>query len=221
MKVICVNDKGTTKLIKGQVYEANSLFKTWQGSLLISIEGAQSYDIKRFTTIDGNSLSTVNLFNNRNYNNYLDYHKNYVGEYVKCKYDGRSKQLIPGQIYLVMDSGEKGFKIKGLKGYFSKFRFQELSISEKRNLKLNNLAGNKIKINKDRKFLQYSDLEQKKIFFEVLNISLKNLESIEKIDYDILYKMILKVGNNYGIIKKDIDNIFNKSLGEIFDNILR
>lgn len=111
-------------------------------------------------------------------------------------------------------------KLKGLKSLYNSYNFEEIPLKEQRILKLKNISGEKIISGlKKRKFLYYSDFEQKKIIFELLITSIKNVENVKKLkNYDII-DMMIKSGYKHDIIREDIEPIFNKTLKSIMKNI--
>ena len=111
-------------------------------------------------------------------------------------------------------------KIKGLRNFVNVYGFDKIHIKEQRKLKLQNIGGSKIKTGLDkRKFLYYSEEEKLKIIFELLAISIKNLERVKELKNYNIIDMVVKLGSKYDIIKDDVQPLMKKSLGRMMKDI--
>lgn len=217
IRVICINSKNSTKLIKGATYFATGIItNNYTHNRKVCIKEVGSYSIDYFTLVDGRSLNNEPDFTIENTS--IDTNnKNYTGQFVKCRWSS-GKSLKEGEIYYVEKQiesikkyGYNGynnkiikFKIRGVKNQVSPYRFDEIDIKEQRNIKLKNLKGDKIKTGEQtRKFLLYSERERVQILFEVFYKTLFDLSKTEISDVDITALMIKK-GNNYSLIEEDI-----------------
>jgi len=250
LEVICVNDKGTKKLIKGQKYFAEALWEEsgWNNNIKpsiphngklvlrrrIRIKGINDYFVERFKTVDGSNFYDISVFGEKNRWKNDDAikpnDKNYTGQYVSCRYEGRSKYLKSGQIYYVEDhrteqvqnswnnstSTKHTFKLKGLRNYINPFGFDEIPLKEQRKLKLQSIDGEEITsgLNK-RKFLYYSNIEKNKIVIQLFLDSIKNLENIEDLNGVNIVDTMVNSGKNYDIVAEDITPFISKSLSKI------
>lgn len=211
IKVICINPKNSTKLIKGATYQASSIH-SWNKKRTIYLKDVGSYSIANFTLLDGRSLDGEPDFSLENKS--LDTEKSYTGQFVKCRYS-TGKSLKEGEIYYVEKEKREPrgngryvnlkLKIRGVRNYVSPYRFQEMDIKEQRNIKLKNLKGDKIKTGEQtRKFLLYSEKEKITILFETLAKVMTDLNKIEiETEIDIVGLMLLK-GRKYDISGEDI-----------------
>ena len=215
LKVICINPKCSTKLIKGATYSAESIH-TYNKKRSVYLKNVGSYDPKNFTLLNGDPLTNQPDFAIER--NHLDVNKNYTGQFIKCRYSS-GKSMKEGEIYYVENEKRelrKGYginnnyydvklKIRGVRNFVSTYRFEEIPIKEQRNIKLKNLKGEKIKTGEQtRKFLLYTEKEKINILFEILA---RTMADLNKIEYDkeinIVDQMITK-GRNYNIAKEDI-----------------
>ena len=246
LEVICINDRGTKKLIKGQKYIVEALWEEsgWinvkpfiphNGKLVlrrqVRIKGINDYFSYRFKTVSGISFYDISLFGEKNRwrNNIIQPGENYTGQYVTCRYDGNSKYLRIGEIYYVEEhkilifknsygrnSENHTFKLTGLKNYVNTWNFDKIPLKEQRKLKLQNISGEKITIGLNkRKFLYFSDIEQKKILIQLFLDSIKNLEHIEELKGVNIIDTMLNSGKQYDIRKEDIKPLISKSLSKI------
>ena len=232
-KVICVNSKGSTKLVKGCIYTVISLSigtKANKVDRRIHLNEIGYYSIKYFTLLDGSTLENMPEFLPER-NKILDTHDrntgeiktSYSGQYVKCRYGG-SKNLKEGEIYLVEDQkitsrlGYKNqvfydakIKIKGLKNYVSPWEFEEISLSEQRKLKLKSLKGIKIKTGDEtRKFLLYTEREKMAVFFDILSRSLSEVKSIKMTEQPSIIELMLRKGDKHNLKREDIEPYLTK-----------
>ena len=232
-KVICINSKGSTKLVKGCIYTVTSLSigtRANKVDRIINLKEIGSYSIKYFTLLDGSTLENMPEFLPER-NKVLDTHDrntgeiktNYSGQYIKCRW-GSSKNLKEGEIYLVEDqkiTSRIGFKnqiyydakikVKGLKNYLSPWEFEEISLSEQRKLKLKSLKGIKIKTGDEtRKFLLYTEREKMSVFFDTLSRSLAEVKSIEMTEQPNIIELMLRKGDKHNIKQEDIEPFLTK-----------
>ena len=216
IKVICINSKSSTILIKGAVYDAISI-RTYDKKI-VQLKNVGSYFAKFFTLTNGKPLESVPDFSIKREESIDPKNKNYKGQFVKCMY-GTGKTLKENEIYYVENQkltsvvGYNGntwtdskIKIRGIRSYVSPHRFTEIPIKEQRNIKLKNLKGEKTKTGEQtRKFLLYSEKERTAILFEILSKVLIDIGKVEiygKID--IMKLMLGKSKYKYNLIESDI-----------------
>lgn len=223
LRVICINPKGSVKLIKGAIYEANSLI-THQNKKRVYLNNVGNYDAINFVLEDSyKNLSNEPDFITQYKRNYLDVNKNYIGQFVKCRYSN-SKYLKTDEIYYVEDQKiitTMGYnhtphynlrlKIRGIKNYISYYSFYEIPIKEQRNIKLKNLHGIKTKTGEEtRKFLLYTEKEKitilTELFYKVIT-DINNIESKNKINF---LDLMLTKGKRYHIISEDLTDFFKR-----------
>jgi len=249
LEIVCVNDNGTKKLIKGQKYFAEALWEDngWNNNKTpsiphkgkfvhrrrIRVKGINDYFVDRFKPTDGSNFYDISVFGEKNRwkndNIIKPNNKNYIGQYILCRYEGKSKYLKSGQIYYVEDHRstpivnnwggthiKHTFKLTGLRNYVSPFGFNEIPLKEQRKLKLQSIGGKEIisGLNK-RKFLYYSDIEKKKILIQLFLDSIKNLENIKDLNGVTIVDLMVNSGKNYDVIEEDIKPLINKSLSKI------
>lgn len=245
LNVICINDKGTKKLIKNQTYKAISLFEDTHTTRIhnnitgptiikngkkvfkrrIYIDGINSYDVDRFKLVDSDvSFYDIELFGDKYptiRRRFLKNNIDYTWQYVMCSYSN-SKYLKEKEIYLVLkdDIKNRRLKLKGIKYYQSKYKFEEIELKEQRNLKLKSLTGEDINdgTNK-RKFLHYSEFEKIKILFETLAESMSNINNVEELNNINIVDVMLKMGKKNNIEESDILPLFNSSIKNIMKNL--
>jgi hypothetical protein len=211
IRVVCINPKNSTKLIKGATYLASSIH-SWNKKRTVYLQDVGSYGIANFTLLDGRSLDSEPDFSIERKS--LDNEKNYTGQFVKCKYSS-GKSLKEGEIYYVEKEKREPrangrwtdlkLKIRGIRNYVSPYRFEEIDIKEQRNIKLKNLKGDKIKTGEQtRKFLLYTEKQKITILFETLAKVMTDLSKIEiETEIDIVGLMVIK-GRKYNISSEDI-----------------
>lgn len=219
LRVICINARNSTKLIKGATYFAQGIKTGSDKKREVQIKDVGFYSINYFSLMDGRSLNTEPDFHIQNNRKSLDTtNKNYKGQFVRCRWS-TGKSLKEGEIYYVEEQRETTeisswnntsykhvkFKIRGIRNPVNPYRFEEIDIREQRSIKLKNLKGDKIKTGEQtRKFLLYSEREKIQILFEVLYKTLFDLSKTEITpDVDMLSLMIRK-GNNYALLEEDI-----------------
>ena len=184
---------------------------------MVEIVGIErgSYDPQVFTLLNGDSLKNMPDFNIEIKK--LDDNKSYIGQFVRCRYS-TGKSMKEGEIYYVEDERKTTkqrynnqqyidikLKIRGIRNYVSRYRFQEISIKEQRYIKLKNLKGEKTKTGEQtRKFLLYTEKQRIVILFETLTRVMTDLSKMEidsKID---IVKLIITKGKKYNINEDDI-----------------
>lgn len=223
IRVICINSKNSTKLIKGATYQAMSIH-SWNKKRTVYLKDIGSYGIANFTLLDGRSLDNEPDFSIERRS--LNSEKNYTGQFVKCKYSS-GKSLKEGEIYYVEKEKREqktGYrtsftdlklKIRGVRNYVSPYRFEEIDIKEQRNIKLKNLKGDKVKTGEQtRKFLLYSEKQKITILFETLAKVISDLNKIEIETVDIVGLMLLK-GRKYDISREDIQPFLKNKIETI------
>lgn len=238
IKVICIDNRRSIKLVKGAIYDMTSKY-TYIGNTKIYLKGVGSYNTKYFTLLDGTPLKTLQDFHISHINNSLNVNNNYKNKYVKCKYDS-GKFLKGGEIYLVEDQikttiknnwsqqiqHELKVKIRGMKNFTSIYKFKELSPLEQRNIKLKKIKGEKLKTgDQTRKFLLYSEKEKIKILLDILYKIINDIINIKDINnnkIDII-DIFLKKGKLYNIIKEDITEFLYiiKPLLKPFEDLIK
>jgi len=227
IKVICVNPKGSKKLIKGAIYSATSIGTDYHNpeDRFIRISVGR-YSLNCFTFIDGNSLKNEPDFVIE-YKPMLDFTKDYTDQCVRCRWSS-SKILKNGEIYYIESQriiNKKSWngtltpyyqvKLRGINRWTSSSNFEEIHISEQRKIKLNNLNGEKVKTGEStRKFLHYSERERIQILCQLLNSSLIDINNAELMERVDLFKIILNKGKQYNIIDEDVKP-FLESVKEI------
>jgi len=244
LEVICVNDSGTKKVIKGQKYIADAMWEErgwnnnikpsiWHNGILVlrrrvRIRGINSYFVDRFKTVDGSNFYDIEEFGDKyeqNYNAVEPNNKDYTNEYVKCRYDKNSKNLKQGEIYLVEEHRKEVvnsiytchyFKLKGLRNQFNTHGFEDIPLREQRKLKLKSINGEKIVAGlQKRKFLYFTNFEKTRIVLELYLEAFTNLKNIQELDGINIVDVMVKAGSKYDIRKEDITPLFNKSLNKI------
>lgn len=235
--VVCVNKGSSTKLIKGAAYYATMLNTSTYGNTLsknLYIKNVGSYSINYFSFPDGSSLDNLPDFSVEN--KVIDPEAvNYKGQFVRCRYSS-CKSLKEGEIYLVEDvikTTHKNsynntnyysykLKIRGIRNAIDKYRFEEISIAEQRNIKLKNLRGDKIKTGEQtRKFLLYSENEKNFILIDTLARVINDINKIkdkkEKIN---IQKMMMLKGRKYDILEEDITPFLKSKIENLIKNLL-
>ncbi len=250
IEVICINDKGTKKLIKGQKYTIEALWEysgynnknianiNHNGKFVhrrrVRVSGVNDYFVDRFEPADGRNFYDIPIFGDENkWKKYRERavspdKKNYKGQFVKCRYDGNSKFLKSGEIYYVEDcrkksvnihfgtSYEYSFKLAGLRNYINPHGLDEIPMKEQRKLKLETIEGKKILsgLNK-RKFLYFSEFEQKRIILYLYLNSINNLDNVTNLENVNIVNIMVDAGEKYDIRADDIIPIMDKSLNDI------
>ena len=223
IQVICINSRNSTKLVKGAIYCATSLYSYRAGEKIICIKGIGAYNVNSFTFLDGTSLHTAPDFTTEQPKMIDPKEKNYKGQYVKCRYSS-GKSMKEGEIYYVEDQLEivrdnssyygssnkyieYKLKIRGIKNKVSPYNFNEIDIIQQRYIKLKNLKGDKIKTgDQTRKFLLYTEKERLSIVFDLLSRVLIDVRSIKNLEdtTSTIIDLMIKKGSKYAIIKEDI-----------------
>lgn len=231
LKVICVNPKGSIKLIKGGVYyatELNDFGTAINGQKRVLIKGMGYYYASNFKLENGECLDIHETFVLKSKSLDVD-NINYTGTYVRCNHSG-SIHIKEGEIYYVEKQFSKilrgstysydYLKLSGIKKNVYAYLFEEITISEQRALKLRNLNGEKIKTgDKSRKFTLYSEKEKVTIFLEGLMKSLSDINRIQNsnnIDTDIC-KMIVNKCKKYDAVEKDFEEFFKLDIKTILE----
>lgn len=221
IKVICINGKCSIKLIQNATYIATDL-STFRDKRSINIKGVGYFKSDYFTLLDGASLSNLKDFE-LNTSKILDSaNKIYTGQFIRCK-RSTNKSVKSGELYYVEDQKltyykssyngksypEYKIKLRGIDRYLMSTNFEEVPISEQRNIKLKNLNGIKTPTGEQyRKFLHYSEKEKISILLQLLNKVLIDILSVVDIkDKFNLTELMIEKGKRYDIIKDDI-NLF-------------
>jgi len=214
--VICIDASHSIKLIKGGTYLANSI-RTYSSDRKIYLKNINYYSAKYFTTIDGKSLDDTPDFTVKITISLDTDNKDYTGQFVRCL-SSSGKVLKQDEIYYVENQirtqrighnnvifYDTKLKIRGVRNCVSPYRFNEIDITQQRNIKLKNLEGKKaITGDQTRKFLLYSEKEKVRILFDSLTKVLFDINRIENdINLDISKLMIIK-GKNYSLIEEDV-----------------
>lgn len=226
LKVICINPKSSTKLIKGATYKATSLYTSTSDNVRkLYLKDVGYYDYKNFSLEDGSSLTEIKDFST-SYER-LDSEKTFIGQFIRCKWS-YGKSLKGGELYYVENEKREvkrsygtntyvdlKFKLRGIKNFVGCHSFEEVPLVEQRKIKLKNLKGEKIKTgDQTRKFLLYTEKERTSILFETLSrvlIDLHKIEFNEKID---IVKLILSKGKNYCMIEEDVKIFLENSISD-------
>ena len=228
LKVICINSKNSIKLIKGGIYSAESLYSRVGGEKTIYLRNIGDYNIKYFTSIDGDSLNNIPDFNLNSKR--VDPDKNnYTGQFVMSGYSN-GKSIKEGEIYyveehkklienranfrgVVTQSNVDKFKLRGIKTPIRSYNFIEIDSKEQRYIKLKNLKGENTKTaDQTRKFLLYSEKERTIILFETLTKALIDLKHVELDKPANIVEMMLIKGKNYVINEDDIKSFLNEKI---------
>ena len=236
LKIICINDKHSIKLIKGAVYLANALYtstNTYKKTIerVVYIEKLGRFNIKYFTDINGEPLDKLSDFNNWNNVNNLALDtskKDYTGQFVKCT-SNTGKTLKEGEIYYVelqkKTRYSKVFKIRGIKNNISTYHFEEIPIKEQRSIKLKNLKGETTKTGeRARKYLLFTEKEKTSIMFNILSQVLIDINNTSEIDVNLINiteLMTIKGKRNYNIIEEDIVEFSNKFLKNNIESLIK
>jgi len=236
LKIICINDKHSIKLIKGAVYLANALYtstNTYKKTIerVVYIEKLGRFNIKYFTDINGEPLDKLSDFNNWNNVNNLALDtskKDYTGQFVKCT-SNTGKTLKEGEIYYVELQKKTRystvFKIRGIKNNILPYHFEEIPIKEQRSIKLKNLKGETTKTGeRTRKYLLFSEKEKISIMFSILSQVLIDINNTSEIDVNLINiteLMTIKGKRNYNIIEEDIQEFTNKFLKNNIESLIK
>ena len=233
LKIICINDKHSIKLIKGAVYLANALYtstNTYKKTIerVVYIEKLGRFNIKYFTDINGEPLDKLSDFNNWNNVNNLALDtskKDYTGQFVKCT-SNTGKTLKEGEIYYVeLQKNSTVFKIRGIKNNISPYHFEEIPIKEQRSIKLKNLKGETTKTGeRARKYLLFTEKEKTSIMFNILSQVLIDINNTSEIDVNLINiteLMTIKGKRNYNIIEEDIQEFTNKFLKNNIESLIK
>lgn len=206
------------KLIKGEIYKADSLFLTNINSTprrKITLQNiTSSYFVENFETVDGLSLYTVDLFNDRKDLKIKTIDK-LDGQYIRCKNEYNSKYLKKNEVYLVKTMSKGRIILNGIKTPQQICCFEKIKISEQRKIKLQKLNGGDVSDGlSKRKFLLYSEVEQKRIILELFIAVIKRIElkKDNKMKWVDILSYFLLVGKKYDILESDIDKYLKKSL---------
>lgn len=214
IKVVCVNTGNSIKLIKGAVYTANRLYTVY-GEKRVSLKGLSSFKADLFKTVEGELLINFENFKIEKQKS-LNLENDYTGKYVKCIYGG-GKSLKENEVYFIEKHRkiqnhrswgnnylEHDFKIRGMRNYCSTYHFVDLSVSEQRKYKLQEIKGESfIKGHDKRKFLHYTEQEKIIHLFEILAKTLIDIKNTElNSEFDVV-KLIVTRGKKYAITEDD------------------
>lgn len=218
IKVICVNPKYSTKLIKGATYLVQSINtnKWYNNERTVYISNVGNYKCENFTLIDGSSLDIIPDFDFK-YEEYLDTQKtDYTGQYVKCRSDS-GKYIKQNEIYYIENQKKTQkvwngqtydvikLKIRGIDRLVNPNNFTEIPLLDQRSIKLKNIKGQSPQTgDRTRKFLLYSEQKKINIIYQLLSkvlIDINNAISTEQID---IKTSILSKGKTHNIIEDDI-----------------
>jgi len=226
IKVICKKTNGSLKLIKGEEYDALSLSTYWSRRYL-NIKNVGRYQLSNFTLKNGETLDNMQDFSVVKPKSLNCEDVDYTGQFVRCRCSSnkylKSNELyyVEGQSVLHLKYGTKySLKIRGIKTKIDRYNFEEIPLSEQRNLKLKNLNGDtEIKTGEQtRKFLLYSIHEKKSILLELLSKSIIDANKInnkENLKQRIIDMMLMK-GKKYCIILEDIEDFMKNKVDELF-----
>jgi hypothetical protein len=232
IKVKCVNPNSSTKLIKNGIYELTGIYTHSRNRRTAYIKNVGSYSINSFETLNGESLKNISDFFINTYNeNKIDEKKDYTGQFVKCRYSS-SKSLKKGEIYYVENQFLENrtsyynvikFKIRGIRNRVNSYNFEEIPQQEQRNIKLKNLAGQKIKTGEQtRKFLLYTEQERIYYFLETLSRVVKDIINTDTTNSDIdIIDMVVKRGNKHNMRREDIEKYMKKYLSTTLKSLLQ
>jgi len=230
-----VSKVNTSNLIKDATYTAISIrtrknltsVNTAILQRIIHIKGLGYNDINNFKLLNGDNFDNVPDFNEL-FNNRLDPKKNYTNNLVRCVNAENCKNLTTDELYFVEKQIQRAknrieLKLRGIKNTVSFYRFEEIPLSEQRNLKIKNLNNEKIETGENiRKFLSYSEKEKICIIFELLykvSFQLSKTKDISNINTDII-KMILNKGKKYNIIEEDLTKYLNVDVNSILEKLM-
>ena len=226
LKVVCINSRNSTKLIKGGIYSVFAL-DTRGTEKTIYLKDVGSYNIKNFT-LNGGSLDKIPDFNIMGSNS-INLKNDYTGQFVICR-NNSGRSLKEGEIYYVeehkklienvrnytgqmMQRTVDKFKIRGIKNLLFAYNFNEIEIKEQRHIKLKHLKGEFIKTgDQTRKFLLYTEKEKTIILFELLAKSLTDLKYVELNKPANIIEMMLIKGKKYVINEDDIKLFLNQKI---------
>ena len=99
------------------------------------------------------------------------------------------------------------------------YQFDEISISEQRKLKLDNINGIQIETGNIRKFTQYSEKEKLVIFLEGLSKSLSDINKTQNSDKIVtnIYKSLTTKCKKYDVIEKDFEEFLKLDIKTILE----
>lgn len=236
ISVICIQSNGSKKLIKDCIYLATSLTgnisNPWR---YLYIKGLGSYQAKFFSTLDGISMNDFEEFTTQqNYVNRIrpELDTDYTGQYVRCVYSA-SKFLKEGEIYFVEKQFRKSnrtkynfgyyeydFKLKNIKNKVNSWNFQEIPLTEQRNIKLKTLDGLSIKTgDMSRKFLLYTEQEKTTILFDILSKTLIDISFIQNKTNikNLIVDMMFIKGKKYDLLKEEIELFLSKNINDLIN----
>ena len=230
LKIICVNPKASTKLLKGGVYYATELYNTGAGTnseKRVLIKGLTYYSAINFKLENGECLDNQETFIVSSKS--LDAENiDYTGQYVRCNHSD-SSHTKEGSIYYVQSQFNKrrtGYsfdyyylKLSGINKNVYAYQFDEISISEQRKLKLDNINGIQIETGNIRKFTQYSEKEKLVIFLEGLSKSLSDINKTQNSDKIVtnIYKSLTTKCKKYDVIEKDFEEFLKLDIKTILE----
>lgn len=230
MKVIC--KKGSTKLVKGLVYDADwfdntkNLTSHWQRQT-IRIRGFGTFLCKNFTDTSGNPLPEI-VYNNPQAPqaeprfNISELKKNDI---IVCKSD-RYKYLVKGGKYRIseikdVNTWSANIKLEGYNRWirFSTWAFRKLSIQESRDLALSQIFNQPENFSVE--FVRKFDKESNKTKV-LLQALAKSILDPYRHEYDVVNWTIEKT--KYQDLRiEDFQEMLNKPLSEVlsdFENSL-
>lgn len=225
IKVICINSKISKKLIQNATYLAMSMYTRVDGERVTYIKDIGFYGVEFFKLINDNPLTSLPDFFAENGTSVNAKNVDYTGQFVRCR-NSTGKSLKTGEIYYVEEQRKSTklnfrglpvdtykFKIRGIRNLISEYRFDEISISEQRLIKLKNLYGQKTKTGEQtRKFLLYTEKQRMSILFDLLSrvlIDINKVESTQKLN---ITELILTRGDSYAINKDDIAKFLKEDI---------
>lgn len=241
--------KSTNKLVRGAVYEALALYNNNSKKLnhfspyvIINING---YPYRTSTSNikneDGSDLPEINweceVYKDMKANSgqYLNTDDVKIGDYVTPR-NNTLKSLIIGRKYKVTNVQkikhesiskyskewvETKISIEGSNRLYSAFTFKKCSVSESRNINLNEVLGQPTDLEKAnttvRKIETFSDTDRDRILISVLMTAVLDRS---RNNMSIMQWAVKKIGSRYSVIESDFDNLLDntiKSIVERFD----
>jgi len=230
LKVICVYPKSSIKLIKGGEYYAIELYDTGASTnkeKRVLIKGLTYYSAINFKLENGDYLYVHDTFIVKSKTLDTD-NIDYTGQYVRCNRSS-SIQTKEGAIYYVelqFKKRQRGYtfdyhylKLRGINKNMYSYQFDEISISEQRKLKLDNINGIQIETGNIRKFTQYSEKEKLVIFLEGLSKSLSDINKTQNSDKIVtnIYKSLTTKCKKYDVIEKDFEEFLKLDIKTILE----
>lgn len=226
MKIICINDKGSKKLLKGEIYEVRSIYSDRKFLILFKL-GKQMKS--RFTKLNGDSIDGVDYQNTskpsfqRKYisQNVIQNGEIKEGDLVQCNRTNL-KSVHHGELYKIeeiIDKQRKStynnriyheyyFKLEGVKRKLKVYNFIFPNKSKVRKNKLIDIFGDKEKENKKEHKITFDEM------MRFLSDFSKVKSTIKRLGYSVSPKEFLLDKYNYN------EEFFNEAINYKIKDII-